>query len=99
MTKPRRSATASEGCNAEEQSRRPVGAQRTRRERVPCERGIPVARSGTLPARGAKGSRRASSCSMPCLAATRAPRLLRTAIVRRDEVLIDAVLGQLRMLP
>jgi hypothetical protein len=25
--------------------------------------------------------------------------LLRTAIVRRDEVLIDAVLGQLRMLP
>jgi hypothetical protein len=98
MTKPRRSATASEGCNAEEQSG-------VRLRAADAEGKVRSERSEPPPSEVARCLRVEQKVRVAQLVLDALPggaaraRLLRTAIVRRDEVLIDAVLGQLRMLP
>ena len=98
MTKPRRSATAPEGCNAEEQSG-------VRLRAADAERKVRSERPEPPPHEVARCLRVEQKVRVGQLVLDALPggdaraRLLRTAIVRRDEVLIDAVLGQLRMLP
>lgn len=102
MTKPRRSATAAKTPCAEEESgvrlRAASAGRAVRSERPqppPLERPGEVARC-----RRVEQKVRMGQVVLDALPSGDArAHLLRTALVRRDEVLIDALLGQLRMLP
>jgi hypothetical protein len=98
MTKPRQSARASEARSTEEQSGvrlRAVDAD----SMVRSERPEPPPHEVTRCLRVEQKVRVGQLVLDALPGGDARARLLRTAIVRRDEVLIDAVLGQLRMLP